>query len=100
MDALHASSTLGELIRIPISRFPDRVALVCSGRRFTYREMGEQISRAFQALKAQGVRRGDGVAVLTSNVAEAIFVQNAILHLGARLSWLHPMGALSDHELF
>lgn len=98
MDALHSTSTLGELIRIPIARFADRTALVCAGRRFTYREMGENISRAMQALKAQGVKRGDGVAVLSSNIAEAIFVQNAILHLGARLSWLHPMGALSDHQ--
>ena len=95
---VHATCTVGEIFRMAIARHPDREALVCRGRRYSYRAMGEEISKFTQALAARGVGRGDAVAMLTANRAEAVFVQAALAHLGARLSWLHPLGSVADHQ--
>lgn len=95
---VHATCTVGEIFRMAIARHGDREALVCRGRRYSYRAMGEEISKFTQALAARGVGRGDAVAMLTANRAEAVFVQAALAHLGARLTWLHPLGSVADHQ--
>ena len=52
-------------------RFPDKVALVCDGRRLTYAEIEEQANRLAHGLRARGLQRGDRVAVWLPNSAEA-----------------------------
>ena len=48
---------------------PARTAILDGPRSFTYREMGEQVTRLAQALTARGLRPGDRVAYLAPNCA-------------------------------
>ena len=44
--------------------FPDKLAIVCGGRRFTYREFADEATRVARALQASGIQPGDRVAYL------------------------------------
>jgi long-chain acyl-CoA synthetase len=62
---------------------PDKTALVCGSRRFTYAELDAMANRLANALRAQGVRRGDRVAIYLSNCVEAIVAIFGILKADA-----------------
>jgi fatty-acyl-CoA synthase len=47
--------------------YPEKVALVHGGRRFTYAELGERAWRLANALRAAGLAKGDRVATLLPN---------------------------------
>src|SRR2546430_10792653 len=47
--------------------YPDKVAVVHEGRRYTYREFGERVNRLASALRAAGLRKGDRVAFICPN---------------------------------
>src|SRR2546430_5857411 len=44
--------------------YPDKVAVVHEGRRYTYREFGERVNRLGSALRPAGVRKGGPGALL------------------------------------
>src|SRR4051795_12272677 len=51
------------------SVYPDSIAVVDAGRRFTYREFQTRVRQLAAALQALGVAPGDRVAVLAMNAA-------------------------------
>lgn len=54
---------------------PERRALVVTGGpAYTYRELGEEVQRAADRLAGFGVRRGDRVALVAPNGAEAVLL--------------------------
>jgi len=61
----------------------DREAVVFEGRRWTYEQTEAASVRAAQMLAQLGVRRGDRVAMVVSNVPAFIVWYYAILRLGA-----------------
>jgi long-chain acyl-CoA synthetase len=64
-------------------RWPGKTALVCGGRRVTYAELEQSANRLAHALVAEGVGRGDRVAVYLENSVEAVLAVMAILKAGA-----------------
>jgi fatty-acyl-CoA synthase len=77
-----ASRTIPDLIDELAQRFPDREALVGSGRRYTYRQLRAEVRRIARGLHALGVRRGDKVAILMGNRPEWLIADFAITLLG------------------
>jgi long-chain acyl-CoA synthetase len=63
-------------------RLPDKVALVCDGQRLTYAEVEAQANRLANTLSAQGVKRGDRVALFLPNCIELVIGIFAILKAG------------------
>ncbi|MDZ7619136.1 MAG: AMP-binding protein, partial [Patescibacteria group bacterium] len=61
------------------TRFPDKTALACDGRRLSYAELELFANRGAHALKAYGVQRGDRVAIHLDNSAEAVVALFAVL---------------------
>ncbi|WP_033720451.1 condensation domain-containing protein, partial [Mycobacterium avium] len=61
------------------ARTPDAVALVCGGRRMTYRELDEAANRVAHLLRVRGAGPGHTVALLFSRSAEAIVAMLAVL---------------------
>lgn len=55
---------LAELIREPVLRVPDRVALVVGDEEVTYGEVGEAVARCAAHFRERGVGPGDFVAIL------------------------------------
>lgn len=63
-------------------RLPDKVALVCDGQRLTYAEIEQMANRLANALRAQGVKRGDRVAIYLPNSVPAVVSIFAALKAG------------------
>jgi fatty-acyl-CoA synthase len=88
--------SLGDLIVRAIQRFPDRVALVHGTQEVTYQAMGHHIRHVCQVLSDRGLRRADGLAHLTRNCPEAVYVAAAAYLMGVRYVPLHPLGSVDD----
>ncbi len=97
MAGLHDSATVGDILTSALRRFPDRVAFRQDGQELTYRQTEDMLARWVAVLRNNGLRRGDGVGLLSPNRAEAWFAQVAPALAGGRYTALHPLGSLDDH---
>ncbi|MDD5712790.1 MAG: AMP-binding protein, partial [Smithellaceae bacterium] len=59
--------TLVDIVRNGSNFFPQRVAVVYEGQRYTYREFNERINRLANALVKLGYKNGDRVAIMADN---------------------------------
>jgi acyl-CoA synthetase (AMP-forming)/AMP-acid ligase II len=66
--------TLGALLADNARRHGDRTAIVCDGRRVTYRELDDLANRVANTLIARGVAPGDRAAVYLPNGIELVAV--------------------------
>ena len=89
--------TVAELQLGALQRHGDATALVFGDRRWSYKDLANEISRAQQVLIDCGLKRGDGLAVLSANIPEVIFINWAAQSLGIRYTPLHPKGSEEDH---
>lgn len=91
------STTASALIFRALRRFPDRIAFAWDGGHITYAGtlalIGQMQSVMAPAVTAKPLR----VALLSANRAEAWCAEAAVQALGGSVTWLHPMGSLSDH---
>ena len=53
-------------------RTPDKIALVCEDRRFTYKQIDTMANRLANALREHGVQRGDRVILYLNNSIELV----------------------------
>ncbi|MCU1425300.1 MAG: long-chain fatty acid--CoA ligase, partial [Microbacteriaceae bacterium] len=83
--------SLYDLVDRSITEFPDNVALEFFGATTTYRQLGAQITRAAEGLRALGVRAGDPVAIVLPNAPEHIVAFYAVLRLGAIVVEHNPL---------
>lgn len=74
-------------------RHPDRLALVCGERRWSYLQLDEWSRRVASGLWALGIQAGDHVVLQLPNVAEFFAACFALWRLGAR-----PVMALPGHR--
>jgi long-chain acyl-CoA synthetase len=63
-------------------RLPGKVALVCGAQRLTYQEIEAQANRLANALRAQGLQRGERVALYLPNCVELAIAIFAVLKAG------------------
>lgn len=94
---LHRRPSYSDLIDRALSRFPHHIAFKSAGETWTYEHTRSRVSQFAQALSDLGVRRGDGIVVLSGNRPEVFCVMAAALQVGARYAPLHPLGGLEDH---
>ena len=73
------------------SRFPEKTALVCEGRRLSYRWVEESSSRLAHGLIGAGCERGDRVAVCLDNSVDAVLAAFAVVKAGAVLVLVNPV---------
>ncbi|MCX4845094.1 long-chain fatty acid--CoA ligase [Streptomyces sp. NBC_00893] len=84
---LSVATVLGESAR----KHPDRVAVIDSGSRISYRELWAGALRCAGALRASGVRPGDRVAVLLPNSADFLYAYYGALAAGATVVPVHGL---------
>jgi fatty-acyl-CoA synthase len=91
--------TIGDNLDRTVAAQPDVEAMVDvpSGRRWTYRELREDVDTVALGLVAAGVGKGDRVGIWAPNVAEWTLVQYATAKIGAILVNINP--AYRTHEL-
>lgn len=92
---------LPQLLADSVARYADVVALDFFGSTTTYAALGEQVSRAAEALRGLGVRPGDRVAVILPNCPQHVVAFYAVLRLGAVVVEHNPLYTSSElaHQL-
>lgn len=85
------SGSLYDLLAASVSEFGDHVALEFFRATTTYRELGDQISRAAEGLRALGVTAGDRVAIVLPNCPQHVVAFYAVLRLGAIVVEHNPL---------
>jgi len=71
-------------------RHPNKTALVCAGRRWTYRELDEHANCLAHALVAEGLKRWDRVAIHLDNSADCVMAIFAALKAGGVFLVVNP----------
>jgi 3-(methylthio)propionyl---CoA ligase len=69
--------------------YPDKLAVVYGGARFTYRQVYERCCRLADALRRRGIERGDTVAVMAPNVPALLEAHYGVPMAGAVLNALN-----------
>jgi fatty-acyl-CoA synthase len=83
LPARAGASSLGALFRARARTDREHVAVIEGERRITFGELNDRINRLLQVLAAEGVRRGDRIAILARNCAAWVEVELAAAKLGA-----------------
>lgn len=79
-----AKLTLPELIQESVKKYADKTSVVFSGEKnYTYREFGEDINLVSDLLIELGIKKGDKVAVLATNMPNWGVTFFAIAQVGA-----------------
>ena len=91
--------TIGANLDRTVARHGDREALVDvpTGRRWTYRQLADDVDAVAGGLYALGVRKGDRVGIWSPNCPEWVLVQYATARIGAILVTVNP--GYRTHEL-
>lgn len=91
--------TIGDNFDRTVERFGQRDALIerATGRRWTYRELADEVNAVAMGLLGLGVAKGDRVGIWAPNCAEWVLVQYATAKIGAVLVNINP--AYRVHEL-
>ncbi|ANH37463.1 Short-chain-fatty-acid--CoA ligase [Nocardioides dokdonensis FR1436] len=92
-------TTIGADLSRTVAAHPEREALVevATGRRWTWRELEDDVDRVARGLMAAGIGVGDRVGIWAPNCAEWTLVQYAAARTGAVLVNVNP--AYRSHEL-
>ena len=85
MESIIWRQTLGDLLRRTAARVPQKTAIVCGERSWTYSEFDQLCDRFATGLHALGVQAGDRVAILARNSDAFAVVRFAVARLGAIL---------------
>ncbi len=83
--------SLPDVLDSAVRRFADRVALDFYGATTTYRQLGDQVCRAAEALRRLGVGRGDRVALVMPNCPQHVVAFYAVLRLGGIVVEHNPL---------
>jgi long-chain acyl-CoA synthetase len=89
--------SVGQAFDEATERAPERPAVVFYGRSITYRELREATDRLANALAAQGVKKGDRVALYLLNSPQFIIAYFAALKCGATVTPISPV--YTSHEV-
>jgi fatty-acyl-CoA synthase len=75
--------TLGHIVRRNAEQFPNRTAMICRDRTYSWAEYDLLVNRAANALTALGVAFGDHVAALGWNSVEYFQIYHGAAKIGA-----------------
>lgn len=90
-DLPELSGSLMDLVADSARSHPDAPALQFFGRVTAYGELAAAIDRAAAGLYAQGVRKGEPVAIILPNCSQHIIAFYAVLRLGAIVVEHNPL---------
>jgi long-chain acyl-CoA synthetase len=82
---------LHQLLRSSSARFPRHTSLIFEGRKISYNQLQEDVSRFAEALQKIGVIAGDRVMLLLPNLPQLVIAYFGILELGAVAVFSHPI---------
>ena len=87
------TETIVSRIRDNIVAHPDRLALVCEDTQMTWGAMGERINRVANLLLADGLQKGDNIAIISPNSIPYATLFLGILQAGGCVTPLSSMAS-------
>lgn len=75
--------TLGEILAKSAHRFPDKIAIICDGKRVAYRELNSRVNQLAHGFLDSGITRGTRVAILMYNSVELVEIYFALAKVGS-----------------
>ena len=78
-----------------VARLPEKIALICDDKRYTYADLAARADQLARLLHARGVKRGDRVALFLDNSVELVCGVYATLRIGAVFM---PINALTKQD--
>ena len=78
--------TVSGMFQQQVARHPDRIALEFEGRQLSYRALAQRVASVAGALSAQGLQRGDRIAILSENRLEYAELEMVAAQLGLVLA--------------
>ncbi|CRK82958.1 long-chain-fatty-acid--CoA ligase [Neobacillus massiliamazoniensis] len=85
------SYNLDENLRRSAMNYPNSIACIYEDKSVTYHELNKQVEGLAAGLFAQGIKKGDGVALILGNSPEFVIAYYGILRLGAYVVPINPM---------
>jgi long-chain acyl-CoA synthetase len=89
--------TLGDIPRCGTLIWPDNIAVVFEGKRYTYKEFNERINRFANYLIQSGCQKGDGLVVMADNCSKYLEVYFAAAKIGMCVTPINVR--LGDEEI-
>lgn len=87
---------LGDLLRRSAARLPDKTALVFRDQSDSFAQLDRAVDRAANALAAQGISKGDRVALFSHNSRAFVVFRFALARLGAVMTPINFMLNAAD----
>lgn len=84
-------SSVGALVESACERFGPRSAFECMGKSITYNQLDDYSARVGAWLQAQGLQKGDRVAVMMPNILQTPVTISAILRAGFTVVNVNPL---------
>jgi len=78
----HSTRIITTIIAEQAAKTPDALAVICPERTYTYRDLNEGANRHAQWARAQGIGKGDVVALLMENRAEYLMAWMGVVMVG------------------
>ncbi|MGV8939721.1 MAG: long-chain fatty acid--CoA ligase [Allorhizobium sp.] len=82
---------LGDLLESSFAKYPDRVAFSSMGRGMTFRQLDGETRKVGAWLQAQGLQKGDRVAVMTPNILQNPVAVYGVLRAGLIVVNVNPL---------
>ncbi|MBN8488883.1 MAG: AMP-binding protein, partial [Burkholderiales bacterium] len=89
-------TTLWFNLEVSAARYPDKPAFLFFGQALSYRLLKERAQALAGWLEAQGVQRGDRVAIFLQNCPQFIIAFYAVMRLGAVVVPVNPMNRAEE----
>jgi acyl-CoA synthetase (AMP-forming)/AMP-acid ligase II len=93
----YAMGTWADIICRNALLYPEREAFICNKERITFAQYNARVNRLIHALHSLGVKKGDGVGIVSWNCLEYTDVYGAAMKGGFIISGMNPR--LQPHEL-
>lgn len=87
---------LGDFLDQRVADHPDRAVFYSHGRETTYKELSDQVAICAKALLASGLKKGDGLAVLSSQRTEVFVTFFAAAKIGLLWMGINPKYQLRE----
>jgi long-chain acyl-CoA synthetase len=92
-DLEATAKSLPDLLDEAVAAFGERICIKFRGRRFTYNEIGDQVSRAASGFRALGVGKGIKVGLMLPNCPYTVICYYAVLKAGGTVVQVNPLYA-------
>lgn len=79
---------MGKALTRTADLFPDKTALICAERSFTYKEFNSRVNRLAWTVTEMGLAKGDKMAILAKNCPEYLETYHALAKTGV---WMVPI---------